>query len=208
MFNHHRPHDRFNLADARPGDHRQHAHRGGRPRGPFDEGEGDLGGRPLFRGGPRNPRAKTGNLRLSILALLSEEARNGYSMIQELAGRSGGLWQPSPGSMYPALSQLEDEGLIAAQTLDGKKAYVLTEAGQTYVQAHAEDLKAPWDTGSADGRVGHIELRQGLQALMGAAMQVAREGNAAQLQQAQTVLKDARKALYRLLAEDDAASGS
>jgi len=65
-------------------------------------------------------------------------------MIQETAQRSGGLWQPSPGSMYPALSQLEDEGLIEVQPQDGKKAYALTEAGRTYVQENADALQSPW----------------------------------------------------------------
>ena len=204
MFNP-RKHDRMNHEDAfQRGDPRQFAHRGG-PRRPFD-GEGPQG-RPMFRGGPRGPRAKTGNLRLSVLALLNEGPRNGYQMIQDISERSGGLWQPSPGSMYPALSQLEDEGLIVTQPQDGKKAYGLTEAGQQYVAARPDELKTPWDS-KEGGRGGHVELRQGLHALMGAAMQVAKEGNEAQLQQAQAVLKDARKALYRLLAEDDAQTTS
>ncbi|WP_189091310.1 PadR family transcriptional regulator [Deinococcus ruber] len=190
-------------ADAfQRGDPRQFAHRGG-PRGPF-EGEDPRTAR--LRGGMRGPRAKTGNLRLSVLALLSEEARNGYQMIQEISERSGGLWQPSPGSMYPALSQLEDEGLIVVQAQDGKKAYVLTEAGQQYVAAHPDEMKAPWDS-KEGGHGGHVELRQGLHALMGAVMQIAKEGNEAQLTQAQSVLKEARKSLYRLLAEDDASNG-
>ncbi len=174
---------------------------GHRPGGP-DFGEDSPRG---FRGGPRGPRAKVGNLRLAILALLSEEGRNGYSMIQEIAQRSGGLWQPSPGSMYPALSQLEDEGLIEVQAQEGKKAYALSEAGRKYVQDNAEALKAPWDAQEEGGRGGgRIELRQALHGLMGAAGQVAQAGSGAQVKEAASILNTARKALYRLLAEDEA----
>ena len=165
MFNH-RKHDRMNPdADAFQRDPRQFAHRGG-PRSPFD-GEGPQG-RPMFRGGPRGPRAKTGNLRLSVLALLNEGPRNGYQMIQEISERSGGLWQPSPGSMYPALSQLEDEGLIAVQAA-GRQEGVWADRGGPAVRGrtHSDELKTPWDS-KEGGRGGHVELRQGLHALMGA----------------------------------------
>ena len=173
---------------------------GHRPGGPGFGEDGPRG----FRGGPRGPRAKVGNLRLAILALLSEEGRNGYSMIQEIAQRSGGLWQPSPGSMYPALSQLEDEGLIEVQAQEGKKAYALSEAGKMYVQDNAEALKAPWDAQEEGGRGGgRIELRQALHGLMGAAGQVAQAGSGAQVKEAASILNMARKALYRLLAEDE-----
>ncbi len=177
---------------------------GQRPGGPRFGEDGPRG----FRGGPRGPRAKPGNMRLAILALLQEEPRNGYGMIQEISQRSGGLWQPSPGAMYPALAGLEDEGLITVQPQEGKKVYALTEAGQTYVQENQEALKELWTTEQEGGRGNHIDLRSALQALMGATMQIAKEGNEAQLRQAQTILKDARKGLYRLLAEDDSAQES
>lgn len=174
---------------------------GHRPGGPGSGEDGPRG----FRGGPRGPRAKVGNLRLAILALLSEEGRNGYSMIQEIAQRSGGLWQPSPGSMYPALSQLEDEGLIEVQAQEGKKTYALSEAGQKFVQDNQEALKSPWDASEEGGRGGgRIELRQALHGLMGAVQQVAQAGSGAQVKEAANILNTARKALYRLLAEDEA----
>ena len=178
---------------------REFGHRPGGPR--FEDGHGPRG----FRGGPRGPRVKSGNMRLAVLALLAEEARNGYAMIQEISSRSGGLWQPSPGAMYPALAGLEDEGLITVQPQDGKKAYALSEAGQKYVQENAEALKAPWDASEEGGRgAGRIELRQALHGLMGAAGQVAQAGNEAQVKEAANLLNTARKGLYRLLAEDAA----
>jgi DNA-binding PadR family transcriptional regulator len=175
---------------------------GQRPGGPRFGGEDGPGPRG-FRGGPRGPRVKPGNMRLAILALLTEEPRNGYGMIQEISQRSGGLWQPSPGAMYPALAGLEDEGLIAVQPQDGKKTYTLTEAGRTYVQENAEALREPWASEQEGGRDNHIDLRSALHGLMGAVKQVAQAGTAAQMKEAATILNTARKGLYKLLAEDD-----
>ena len=113
----------------------------GEGRGPFGGGRGPFGGFPF--GGPR---AKRGDVRAGILALLNEEPRNGYQIIQELGGRSGGAWRPSPGAVYPALQQLEDEGLIAAEGRDGKRAFALTEAGHlAYLAANPEGADAPWE---------------------------------------------------------------
>lgn len=197
-------------ARQRPSGHgcqgRQFGHRPGGPGGlhfgdgprPGDDGRGPRG----FRGGPRGPRAKVGNLRLAVLALLAEEPRNGYSMIQEVSQRSGGLWQPSPGSMYPALSALEDEGLIEVHPQDGKKAYALTETGRQYVHDNQEALSAVWEPEQEGGRGGRIEVRSALHALMGAVQQVAQAGSEAQVKEAASILNTARKSLYRLLAED------
>ncbi len=180
---------------------------GQRPGGPRFGDEGPRG----FRGGPRGGRAKPGNMRLAILALLQEEPRNGYGMIQEIASRSGGLWQPSPGAMYPALAGLEDEGLIEAQTQDGKKVYLLSEAGQKYVQDNAESLKDPWNTLGEHGTDGRMErmsavygLMKAMPLLAQAGKQVAQAGSEAQIKEAAQILTTARKALYRLLSEDDA----
>src|SRR6266446_675789 len=139
--------------------------RGG-PGGPPPGGRGPFGfrGRHMggWRGGPgwppfpvfpfadprrhRGPRAKRGDVRAAALVLLAEEPRNGYQIIQEIESRSGGVWRPSPGSVYPALQQLEDEGLIRAVEADpGRKAFELTEEGRAYVERHADDLAAPWD---------------------------------------------------------------
>ena len=85
----------------------------------------------------RRARVQRGDVRAAALALLAEEPRNGYQVIQEIAERSGGVWQPSPGSVYPALQQLEDEGLIGAETADnGRKAFALTdEASPAFIHA-------------------------------------------------------------------------
>jgi DNA-binding PadR family transcriptional regulator len=154
--------------------------------------------------GRRGPRAKRGDVRAAALALLAEEPMNGYQIIQAISERSDGVWRPSPGSVYPALQQLEDEGLIRAQADEGgRRAYQLTDEGHSYVDAHPDEIRAPWD--AVAGSVGDTALQ--MRSLVGqvgmAAFQVVSAGTDSQVAQARTVLTDARKALYRLLAADD-----
>src|SRR4051794_32839239 len=178
----------------------------GRGRGrhgpPF--GRGQFG--PWFAGGPgfpRGPRARRGDIRTAALLLLAEEPRNGYQIMQEIEQRSGGVWRPSPGSVYPALAQLEDEGLVRLDEHEGRRAYALTDAGRAYVEERREDLAAPWEemSDSVDDDVASLfrELRQvGM-----AAAQIGHMGTAHQATQARGVLAEARRALYSLLAESD-----
>src|SRR3954447_5405451 len=118
----------------------------------------------LFRGfgghgHGRGRRARRGDVRAAVLVLLDEQARNGYQLIQEIEQRSGGMWRPSPGSVYPALQQLEDEGLVRAQEVDGKRSFRLTDEGTKYVEEHGERLAAPWDAVSRGVGPGVMELR-------------------------------------------------
>jgi DNA-binding PadR family transcriptional regulator len=152
----------------------------------------------------RGPRVKRGDVRAAALALLAEEPRNGYQIIQEIAERSGGVWQPSPGSVYPALQQLEDEGLIQAETPEGgRKRYALTADGLEYVAAHADEVRAPWDDVASSVGTDTIELRRLIAAVAAAAVQVAHVGTAAQAAQARQILTEARRRLYAILAADD-----
>jgi DNA-binding PadR family transcriptional regulator len=153
-------------------------------------------------GSGRGPRARRGDVRAAILALLAEEPRNGYQIMQELSERSGGAWRPSPGSIYPALQQLEDEGLVTVEEVDGRKAYSLTDAGREEVAARTEE-QAPWDAVSASAGDGVIELRDLAWQLGAAVMQVAHSGDKAQLDEAKKILSDARKAVYKILASED-----
>src|SRR3954465_2175874 len=91
------------------------------------------------------PRARRGDVRAAILALLAEEPRNGYQLIQEIEARSGGEWRPSPGAIYPALQQLTDEGLIEGTEGEGRKTFRLTDAGRSYVEQHADEVNSPWE---------------------------------------------------------------
>ena len=163
-----------------------------------------LGPWPGERRGRRGPRVRRGDVRAAALALLAEEPRNGYQLIQEIAERSDGVWQPSPGSMYPALQQLEDEGLIQAETPEGgRKRYALTAEGREYVATHADEVRAPWDDVASSVGTDAIELRRLIAAVAAAAVQVTQVGTAAQVTQAQQILTDSRRKLYAILAADE-----
>ncbi|MFO0583888.1 MAG: helix-turn-helix transcriptional regulator [Anaeromyxobacter sp.] len=182
-------------------------------------GDGDggnpFGGNPFRHFGPfrrfpwegaqrGGPRARRGDIRAAILALLAEAPRNGYQIMQEVEQRSQGLWRPSPGSVYPALQQLEDEGLVKAEASGGGREFQLTEQGRAYAKEHAKELESPWAAvGREGGREEMIELWQQIGQVGSAVAQVARSGTDAQRAEAKKILADARRALYRLLAEDE-----
>ena len=161
-------------------------------------GSAGFGG-PFF--GPSR-RAGRGDIRAAILALLAEEPMHGYQIIQVISERSGGNWRPSPGSVYPTLQQLEDEGLVEpAASETGRRVYALTESGRT---ANAADTApAPWEEASDEVDHDLVELRDLVHQVLAATRQVAQAGTAAQVKGAQNVLRTARKGIYRLLAEDD-----
>ena len=175
---------------------------------PFEMRGGPFG--PKFgRGfGPRGPRVRRGDVRAAILDLLAEgQPWNGYQIIQEIGERTQGVWRPSAGSVYPALQQLEDEGLITpAAGEDRRRNYTLTDEGRSYVEAHADELRSSWDavTGSIDDEV--VQMHNLSRQAAMAVVQVAQAGSPAQVQQASKILADTRKALYRILAADDEAA--
>lgn len=186
----------------------RHGHRGQHPFAfwgggppPFGPPWGPSGAR-----GWRGPKARRGDIRAAILAVLAEEPRNGYQIIQEVADRSGGVWKPSPGSIYPTLQQLEDEGLVRADAETGRRTFTLTDEGRAYVSSHAEEVAAPWAAMSEAG-----DSDDGLKPLIGqvaaAIWQVVAVGNPDQQAQARDALNDLRRRLYAILAEDDAGSG-
>ncbi|MFI2205186.1 PadR family transcriptional regulator [Streptomyces sp. NPDC020192] len=176
--------------------------------GPFGPGGPGFGpGGPGFgpgpwgrgRGGPRG-RARRGDVRASILALLKDRPMHGYEMIQEIAERSGGAWKPSPGSVYPTLQLLEDEGLIASESEGGKKLFALTEDGRT---AADEGPDAPWEEASRGVDWEALsEIRQAGFGLMEAFSQVWKTGSKEQREKALAVINEARKKLYLILADE------
>jgi DNA-binding PadR family transcriptional regulator len=148
------------------------------------------------------PKVRRGDVRAAALALLNERPRNGYQIIQEIAERSHGIWRPSPGSVYPALQQLEDEGLVRAEQSGGRRTYRLTEDGRAYVRRNDAQIGEPWAAVAESVSEELVDLRV-LFGQVGMAMrQVAEVGTQAQRGAACRVLADARRALYRLLAED------
>ena len=158
-------------------------------------------GRRRHRGGQRafGRRAGRGDIRAAILTLLAEEPMHGYQIIQELTERTGGVWRPSPGSVYPTLQQLQDEELVREAPSDsGKRVYELTDAGRE----QATGARAPWSEVAGESADALVALYDLVHQVMAATRQVAHAGSPAQLESAQEILREARRALYRLLAED------
>jgi DNA-binding PadR family transcriptional regulator len=153
-------------------------------------------------GPPRGPRARRGDVRAALLVLLAEEPRNGYQLMQAIEERSDGVWRPSPGSVYPALQQLEDEGLVRVEAGQGGKAYALTDAGRAHVEERREQLGTPWDAVKGDMGAGAWELMAPMREIGMALFQLMHSGSEAQQAEAKEVLAETRRSLYRILAGD------
>ncbi|MEP7046802.1 MAG: PadR family transcriptional regulator [Ilumatobacteraceae bacterium] len=168
-------------SDQHDHDH-DHNHRGFG--GPFGGGGGRRGGGRRGRGfgfGPdapvgRGPRRGRGDVRTAALLLLRERPMHGYEMIQEIRGRSGEAWSPSPGAIYPTIQLLSDEGLITTVDEDGKKVSSLTVAGRVAADELASTKTAPWDEASSDAGEGAPNLRQAIHHLLMATKQLAMAG--------------------------------
>ncbi len=147
-------------------------------------------------------RAKRGDVRAAILLALADEPMHGYQIMQQLEQRSGGAWRPSPGSVYPTLQLLEDQGLIKGEEAEGKRVFSLTEAGAAEAATVKERLgDSPFgEGGPQDPR---FALRQAIMQLGAAVKQVAIAGSADDVQKALEILRTARKSIYALLADAD-----
>jgi DNA-binding PadR family transcriptional regulator len=165
---------------------------GGGPGGPFGRGGRGPGGRG---------RARRGDVRLALLRLLAEQPANGYQLMQTIEERSGGRWRPSPGSVYPTLSQLEDEGLIRSVEAEGSRRFEITDAGREHLETRAGEPE-PWKPADEEGENAITELAPLVLQIGKAAWQVATVGDEAQRARAIEVLGETRRALYRILAED------
>src|ERR1700751_1472740 len=145
-------------------------HPGRRGREEFARGRGfDFG--PGFGPGPRRdrggPRARRGDVRAAVLALLADRPMHGYEMIKEIEERSEGAWPPSAGSIYPMLQLLEDEGLIRGEDSDGKRLFPLTDEGRKEQEEKSGDVP-PWDAVRAGIPTGHLQLRGSIHQLLSA----------------------------------------
>jgi DNA-binding PadR family transcriptional regulator len=169
----------------------------GRPFGDDPFGDGD---------GPR--RRRRGDIRFAILEVLAEQPRHGYEVIKELERRYGGFYRPSPGSVYPTLQLLEDEGHLTSELRDGKRVYTITDSGRVVLQ---ETRAQRGPQGGNERRDGGVRpgpelhaLRGRALALMHSVMEVGRHGTPEQVRAALDVLDDTRRALYRILGGSDA----
>jgi DNA-binding PadR family transcriptional regulator len=183
----------------------------GGPKGPGHWGGGLFGARGAWWPGPppppagpgRGPKASRGDVRAAILALLREGPRNGYQIMSEIEERSGGAWRPSPGAVYPALSQLADEGLISAEESGGKRTFSLTDAGRGYVAENPEMARGAWESSEQQEAWQVPGLFAAAARLGSGIVQLAHAGTSAQVSAAERLLERTRRELYRILAADD-----
>ena len=168
----------------------------------FHEGHGPHGRHCGPHGFGPHGRARRGNVRAAILAILAEQPMHGYEVMQQLESRSGGMWRPSPGSIYPTLQLLEDQGLIKSEDVDGRRVFSLTDEGK----AEAETITqqgAPWATSQSGPEGARFKLRGAAMQLMAAVRQVGMAGSQEQIDKALEILAEARKRIYGLLAESE-----
>jgi DNA-binding PadR family transcriptional regulator len=161
----------------------------------------------------RGPRVRRGDVRSAILDVVrtaqwNGEDVNGYQVIQQIAERSNGAWRPSPGSVYPTVQQLEDEGLLQTVEQGGRRSLKLTPAGEEYVGEHGDELSAVWapfaePDEDADPTGGLADLRPEIGQVMSAVWQIVTTGSEAQRRAAVDILVDTRRRLYGVLADGD-----
>ncbi|MCW2767384.1 MAG: transcriptional regulator, PadR family [Nocardioides sp.] len=221
-------HQGFNRQWARHLEEQWNQHRSGP--GPWGAWGGGPGrGRPGHQGPPpwvsglfglaqgeqrRGPRVRRGDVRAAILDVLRTSAEtgepvNGYQVIQQIAERSNGAWRPSPGSVYPTIQQLEDEGLVETDADRGRRSLRLTTAGQEYVGANPAELAAVWTPFEEPDReeqgAGFGDLKPEIGQVMGAVWQIVTTGSPQQRRAAVDILVETRRKLYGVLADGDEA---
>jgi len=185
-------------------------HRHGRPR--FEDVDDLIALGRMWKGGPfggpgfgphrrGRGRARRGDVRLALLRLLAEEPRNGYQLMQAIEDRSEGFWRPSPGSVYPTLAQLEDEGLVRSVESEEARRFEITEAGREHLERRADEPD-PWAPAAGDAETPLSELGPLVIQIGKATFQVASVGDEGQRDRARALLAETRSALYRILAEE------
>jgi len=158
------------------------------------------GGARRGRGGHRGRgRGRRGDVRVAILALLAERSMHGYEMIQEIAARSNGLWRPSPGSVYPTLQLLVDEGLIVATESEGsKRLFELTDEGR---DATANAQTPPWEEIAEGADPNVVNLRASFGQFAAAVFQGAHAATPEQQKRILEIVNNARRDIYGVLGE-------
>jgi len=147
-------------------------------------------------------RVGRGDVRALLLVVLLDGPGHGYELIRRLEKRSGGAWRPSPGSVYPTLQLLEETGLLRGREDDGRRVYEITRAGRTEAeQAVRTGLAARWETDANSQGAQRSDLRAAVGELHTAARQVSEVAGAPQMEKALAIVRQARQALYQVLAE-------
>jgi len=185
----------------------------------FAPGGHDRFGRHGWRGGPFGDdpfdedggwrrRQRRGDIKYVLLELLAEQPRHGYDLIKALEQRSAGFYRPSPGSVYPTLQLLEDEGHLTSESVEGKRVYTITDSGRQLLaereQHHADDARGMRPPFGRHGRPDLGELRRSGMGLIASVMEAARHGTPEQIQAVMALLDTTRREIYAILAQQDA----
>jgi DNA-binding PadR family transcriptional regulator len=151
----------------------------------------------------KGPKVRRGDVRAAVLDVLSTQSMNGYQIIQEIAERTQGVWKPSPGSVYPTVQQLEDEGLVEGVASERRRLLQLTDEGRKYVEEHPDEMAATWQVFERVADEEPSDLKPAIGQMMGAVWQIVSTGTRQQRAEAAEILADTRRRLYGLLAEGD-----
>ena len=168
----------------------------------FHEGHGPHGHHCGPHGFGPHGRARRGNVKAAILAVLAEQPMHGYEVMQQLESRSGGMWRPSPGAVYPTLQLLEDQGLIKSDDVDGRRVFSLTDEGKVEAETITQQ-GAPWATSQSGPEGSRFKMRGATMQLMAAIRQVGMAGSQEQIDKTLEILAEARKRVYGLLADGE-----
>lgn len=162
------------------------------------------GGFPWGRAGRWGRFFGPGEIRLALLAMLEAGPKHGYELMKELESKSNGVYKASAGAIYPALQQLEDEGLVTSDQSQGKRVYTLTETGKAEVQREAETIKRIWlraqDAGGWLIGPEGAELARPAAAVMKAAIHAARQNwhDSAKMNKIREILDRAKQEIETL----------
>ncbi len=141
-----------------------------------------------------------------VLAALLAGPAHGYELMDRLESFTGGNWRPSPGSVYPLLQMFEDKGVVESHEAEGRRVFSLTTSGRKQAeqadQRRVSEVALTFPPDSRDrSNSQNSQLRTEMQQLEAASHQIATLANPGQVEQAVEIVRNARRALYRLLAE-------
>jgi len=143
-------------------------------------------------------RAKRGDVKFIVLGALAEKPMHGYDIIQSLEQRHEGRYRPSPGSIYPTLQMLEDGGFVTSEQVDGKRVYTITDAGKKLLAERHDDAD---ETGDSDTETDWSGMRESAIKFIAAVKQGVTHEDPKVREQVMTVVNEARKNIYKILAE-------
>lgn len=181
-------------------------HRGRRHRPEFsfasehrhpEKGRSKRRGHHMREGRTRIPR---GDIKYLLLSLLAEKPQHGYQLIREIELRWGGFYRPSPGSVYPTLQLLEEGNYLTSEQLEGKKVYTITDSGKELLAQHEPSFSR---LNAVEEQPQLIELKTTLRDLKEVITQLTRTGNKTKINQVVSRLKQLKREIYLMLAEDD-----